>query len=177
MHLGWKNVYDYLATAIKKSKQSVFVGLVLQFLEQIHDDIFKQDFAGIIQKVAFGDWAEVYPETWLKEIKERENWDTPQKYEKLDGKGRKLLLYDRINKEIPIEVEIRKVKKTNHSRSFPWSNFFAPGKVHIFCRPIKLERILEIPGFKNFTKSRGSHWNITREQYRQLTENLVENRK
>jgi hypothetical protein len=170
VHLGWKNVYDYLETAIKNSKQSVFSKLVHQFLEHIREDVFKQDYAGIIQKVAFGKVAGVFHETWLKEIKEWGKWDTPKEYKQL-GKGRKLLLYDGIKKEIPIEVEILSVIKTQQDDNFPWTNSFDPHTIHMIHPPIPLERILKIPGFKNFNKSRGSHRNITQEEYRQLTEN------
>jgi hypothetical protein len=31
---------------------------------------------------------------------------------------------------------------------------------------------LKIPGFENFTRNMGSHWNITREQYRLLTKKI-----
>jgi len=170
LHLGWKNVYDYLETTFKNSKRSVFSEIVRQFLDRIREYVFDQDFAGIIQKVAFTKKSGVNHKTWLQDLMEWPNWCTPQKYEKLDGKGRKLLLYDGKNKEIPIEVEIQKVKKTQSHGYYPWTNYFAPDTIKIYKRPIQLKDILKIPGFENFTRSWTSHWNITREQYRRLTE-------
>lgn len=97
IHLEWKHVYDYLKQSIAHSKVSVFSRLVSQFLEQIHDRIYEQDFAGIIQKIAFGDESEVYAETtdehtgYLDDnLEQWTRWDTPTRHDKLDGKGRKL---------------------------------------------------------------------------------------
>ena len=38
-------------------------------LEQFHDCIFEQDYAGIIQKISFGDLAEVYAHKYLDEMR------------------------------------------------------------------------------------------------------------
>ena len=127
---------------------------------------------------------QMFPETIIDELKgaERGEWryrDTPQRYEKLDGKGRKLLLYDGKRKAIIAEAEIRSVKRTNHSRDFPWSNVLAPGKVRVYptSKRIPIDHILTIPGFENFVRRTRGHWNLTHEQYRQLTEWRSKNRK
>ena len=129
---------------------------------------------GIIQKIAFGDWAGVDPDTFLGEMRRGEwtAWNTPQKYEKLDGKGRKLMLYDRTREAIVAEVEIRKVEHTKNERDFPWTNFFAPDTLRVYpkSKQTPLGRILRIPGFENFGTGRSSHWNVTHEQYRQMKE-------
>ena len=128
---------------------------------------------GIIQKIKFGDVAEVYPEDYLKKIREWEDWNTPRKYEKLDGKGRKLILYDRTREAITVEVEVRKVKKTNQSRRFSWTNYFEPDTLHVYreSEQIPLSHIRSIPGFENFSryrKDRTAFRNITHTQYEQL---------
>jgi len=175
LHLEWRKVYDYLGRSVRCGAPTTFSSLVRQFLDEIHDSIFEHDFVGIIQKVAFGDWADLHPETFIEDLESGARgkwrcWDTPQKYEKLDGKDRKLLLYDSKRKAIVAEAEIRKVKKTNHSRDFPWSNFIAPGKLRVYgkSKRIPLEHILTVPGYENFVRSWSGHWNVTHEQYRRL---------
>ncbi len=178
LHLGWKDVYDYLETAVGSGERTAFLELVNQFMERIRDQVFRYDYAGIIQKVAFGHKADLYAETFLDELRSGEKggwsyWDTPRKYEKLDGTGRKLMLYDRTRQAIVAEAEIRKVERTNHSRDFPWSNHFAAGTLRRFHKPIPLSRIRSIPGFEGFSmyrRDRTAYRNITREQYRQLME-------
>ena len=174
LHLEWRNVYDYLSKSVGNTADRVFSKLVRQFLDQIHDCIFEQDYAGIIQKVRFGHKSGIYAETFIDELRGGEKgewscWDTPRKYEKLDGTGRKLMLYDRTRKAIVAEVEIRRVKRTNHSRGFPWSNFFAPGTLRVYPKSkwIPLDHILKILGFEKSGMT--SHWNVTQEQYRLLT--------
>jgi len=174
LHLGWKNVYDYLKKAVSKGKQTVFSDLVNQFLEQIHECVFKHDFAGVITKIAFGDHAGVYSEEYLDEMKRDEwkDWGTPRPYKELDGTGRKLLLYDRTRQGITAEIEIKKVEHIRWERAFPSRNVFAT-KPKIFRKPIPLKLIRSIPGFENFgkyRKDRTAYRNITREQYRQLME-------
>ena len=106
-------------------------------------------------------------------------WHTPREYKKLDGTGRKLMLYDRKLKGITLEVEIRKVRKvkrTGSGRYFPWANYFAPGTLRVFRRPISRRRIRAIADFENFgkhRKDRSPYRNITREVYRQLAEGLT----
>jgi hypothetical protein len=106
LHLEWKRVYDYLDNSLTGQTERVLSQLVRQFLEQIRDWIFEEDFVGIIQKVAFGEWTGIDPDTLLGELRrgERTYWNTPQKYEKLDGKGRKLLLYDGTRKAINVPL-------------------------------------------------------------------------
>jgi hypothetical protein len=115
--------------------------------------------------------SEVDPETYLKQMKakEWERWNTPRKYEKLDGTGRKLLLYDKTREAITVEVEIQSVSKTNESRSFPWTNVFVHDTLRVYRDVIPLDSILRIPGFENFKSGRSANWNVTREQYNQLT--------
>ncbi len=178
IHLEWKNVYHHLKQSVANSTASVFTRLISQFLEQIHERIFQQDFAGIIQKIAFGDESAVYAKTnekhdgYLDEMKrgEWDRWNTPRKYEKLDGKGRKLLLYDPVRKEITVEVEIAKVEEEKQRGKYHCRNSFVPGTLKICPEfpPIPLRRIIEIPGFENFTRGMAAAWNVTREEYRQL---------
>ena len=84
MHLEWRRVHDYLKDSATNPETTMFSRLVSQFLEQIHDRIFEQDFAGIVQKIAFGVHAGVYPESYLDEVKRRDRWNTPRRYEKLE---------------------------------------------------------------------------------------------
>ena len=172
LHLGWKAVYDYLNESLKDGKKTVFSELVRQFLERIEEQVFRYDYAGVVQKIQFGKKTQIYHETYRKEIMEWSAWDTPRTYEKLDGKGRKLLLYDSECEGITVEVEIKKVKHIPWERAFPSSNVFAT-KPKVFRTPIPLKRIRSISGFENFgkhRKDRNAYRNITREQYRQLTE-------
>jgi hypothetical protein len=174
VHVGWKRVYDFFENYVAPQPPSVFSKLVRQFLDKIHDTVFAQDQAGIILKIDFGDRSEVYEDEYLAEMTAGDwtEWNTPREYKSLDGTGRKLMLYDRMQKAITVEVEIRKVKRTNRSRRYPWTNFFAPGTVHVLERPIPLARIHRIEGFENFgvhRKDRNAYRNITHEQYRELT--------
>ena len=144
--------------------------LIQQFLEQIYDCIFEQDFAGVIQKISFGDISEVYADQYIKEMRndEWDRWNTPRKYEKLDGTGRKLLLYDNSLQAITAEAEIQKVYKANESRAFPWTNIFVPKSLQVYETPVPVARVIAIPGFENFKSGRSANWNVTREQYRLL---------
>jgi hypothetical protein len=181
LHLEWRKVYDYLDRSATSSPNEIYSMLVRQFLQQIHDCIFDQDFAGIIQKVAFGDKSQIYSDTFIDELRsgakgEWTYWDTPQKYEKLDGTGRKLMFYDRTRRAIVAEVEVRKVERTNHSRDFPWTNRFAKGTLRVYRKGkrIPLSHILTVSGYENFTKAWSGHWNVTHEQYRLLMEGAAE---
>ena len=171
IHVGWMAIYRHLEDFAKETGATPLSKLIVQFLEQIHDCIFEQDYAGIIQKISFGDVSEVYEDKYLDELKADEwrRWNTPRKYEKLDGTGRKLLLYDKSRSAITVEAEIQKVCRTNEERAFPWSNFFVPRTVKVYDPPIPLERILAIPGFENFKSGRAANWNVTQEQYKLLT--------
>jgi hypothetical protein len=175
LHLGWRAVYDWLEERASQSKGTVFSQLVRQFLDRIHDCVFEQDIAGVITKIAFGDESEVYPDTYLREMRrdEWDRWNTPRQYKNLDGKGRKLLLYDGKKRGITAEVEIKKVSRIPRRRKWCWRNLFVPGTLRIFRKPIPLSRIRSIPGFEGFSmyrKDRSAYRNITREQYRLLME-------
>ncbi|MEA3312169.1 MAG: hypothetical protein U9Q76_08130 [candidate division WOR-3 bacterium] len=172
LHLEWKRVYKFLENSVKKNK--VFSELVRQFLLLIRDTIFKQDFAGIIQKIAFTNKSGVNPRTYLNELKTGEfstRWNTPGPYKQLDGTGRKLMLYDGTQKGITVEVEIEKVEETGSEPDYPWTNEFAKGTLCFFVPPIPLSRIQSLEGFGKFRKSRAIR-NITHEQYRKLTEGM-----
>lgn len=173
LHLGWKDVYDYLKKSVKGGKKTVFSELVGSFLERIEEQVFRYDYAGIIQKVNFK-VSGVDSKTYRSGMRNGKwtYWNTPRPYEKLNGKGRKLLLYDGERKEITVEVEIKKVKHIRWERAYPSQNVFAT-KPKVFRRPIPLKHIWSIPGFENFgkyRKDRCAYRNITREHYRQLME-------
>ena len=175
LHLSWKRVCDFLRESVRNKPRSVFSMLVSQFLEHIQEKIFEQDMAGVITKIAFDKYSEVFPTTtaehtgYLDALPTDKQWNTPRLYKELDGKGRKLLLYDRCAKSITAEVEIKKVKKDirRYGKAFPWSNVFA-GKPTIFPSPISLAHIQSIRGFENFGKDRSPYRNVTCEQYGRL---------
>ncbi len=171
LHLEWKRVYEFLENSVKKNK--VFSELVRQFLLLIRDTIFKQDFAGIILKIAFTNKSGVNPRTYLNELKTGEfstRWNTPGPYKQLDGTGRKLMLYDGTRQGITAEVEIEKVEPSKE-KDFPYTNKYANGTLCFFEPPIPLSRIQSLEGFGKFRKSRAIR-NITHEQYRELTEGM-----
>jgi len=169
-HVEWRVIYKYLEDFAKELELSPTSLLIQQFLEQIYDCIFEQDFAGVIQKISFGDISEVYADQYIKEMRndEWDRWNTPRKYEKLDGTGRKLLLYDNSLQAITAEAEIQKVYKANESRAFPWTNIFVPKSLQVYETPVPVARVIAIPGFENFKSGRSANWNVTREQYRLL---------
>lgn len=170
-HLEWKNVYDYLNQYIS-GKHGVFESIIEQYLDIIRAVIFEQDYVGIIAKVAFGDESEVYSEKYIEEMRKGlwTRWNTPREYKKLDGTGRKLLLYDNNLKAITVEVEIEKVEQTNEEPNYPWSNYFAPGTLVIMEKPIKIDYIQRIDGFEKFSKERAPYRLLTHKQYKQLLE-------
>jgi hypothetical protein len=174
-HLEWKSVYKHLDRAVAHTRATVFSRLVMQFLNQIRDRIFEQDFAGIIQKIAFGDDSEVYAETndehtgYLDDdLQNWDQWNTPRRYDKLDGKGRKLLLYDPDREAITAEFEIAKVEPKKRRGKFSCQNSIVPNTVEIYRQPIPLSHIKTIPRFRNFTRGMAGAWNVTREEYRRL---------
>jgi len=170
MHLEWKKVYEQLKTSVADCNATAFSRLVSQFLDQIHDRIFEQDFAGVITKIAFGADTGVFPGAYLEALQTDRAWHTPRPYKELDGTGRKLLLYDGDRKGITAEVEIKKVEHATWDRDFPSRNVFA-NKPRRFKEPISLDHIRSVPGFENFgryRKDRSAFRNVTREQYRQL---------
>lgn len=173
VHLGWKRVYSFLGVSVTGRTPCVFTELVHQFLDRIRDMVFKEDIAGVILKIYFGDKSEVYEDRYLAEMKSGKwkRWNTPRKYKNLDGTGRKLLLYDGTRKGITVEVEIKKVKRTDTEPDYPWTNLFAPDTLHIFEPAIALSSIRGVAGFENFgvhKKDRSPYRNITHEQYREL---------
>lgn len=172
LHLEWNRVYEFLKNSVRNKPRSVFSELVSQFLEHIQEKVFEQNFAGIILKIHFGKDSGVDPDTYLNNLEEERSWNTPGKYKRLDGTGRKLMLYDSERGAITAEVKIKKVKRIKWERIYPWANIFAPGTLHVFPKPIRLIQIRSIAGFEGFGKhrqDRSAYRNITREEYRELT--------
>jgi len=130
----------------------------------------KQDIVAVIVKINFGKKSEVYPDKYIDEMRRGEwkEWNTPRKYKHLDGKVRKLILYDRTRKGLTVEVEIQKAKRTNRYRDYPWTNKFVTGTLKVYRKSISAEKIRLISGFKNFgihRKDRSPIRNLTLEQY------------
>jgi hypothetical protein len=172
-HVGWKSVYSFFNNWIGGKPETVFAEIVRQFLERIRQTVFEQDIAGIIAKVDFGKKSGVFDDQYLTEMKNGEwtIWNTPRQYKSLDGTGRKLMLYDRTRRAITLEVEIKKVSRTDSEPDYPWTNVFAPGTLFVFGEPITLDRIRAVRGFESFgvhPKDRSPYRNMTHEQYRQL---------
>lgn len=135
----------------------------------------KQDIVAVIVKIKFGKKSEVYRDEYLDEMSRGEwvEWNTPRKYKHLDGKGRKLILYDRTRKGLTLEVEIQNVKKTNRYKDYPWTNKFVAGTLKVYRKTISAEKIRLINGFENFgvhRKDRSPIRNLTREQYAAINE-------
>jgi hypothetical protein len=176
-HVAWKSVYSLLNNWIGRKPDTVFAEIVRQFLHRIRQTVFEQDIVGIIVKVDFGKKSGVFGDKYLTEMKGDEwtRWNTPRKYQNLDGTGRKMLLYDRTRKAITVEVEIEGVSLTNSEPDYPWTNNFAPGTLIVFAEPITLDRIRAVKGFANFglhPKDRSPFRNMTQEQYQQLKEGV-----
>jgi len=170
LHLEWRRVYDFLKTHTK-NMGAVYSELSNQFLELIHETVFEQDIVGAILVVDFGDKSEIYPDTYLDEIKAGKwsVWNTPRPYKGLDGQGRKLMLYDKTRKAITAVVEIKRQKKTNWERHYPWTNYFTPGTLHVFPKPIPLSRIRHLDRFTFLGKCQNACWNVTHDEYDALT--------
>lgn len=135
-----------------------------------------KDIVAVIVKIDFGDKSGVYPNEYLEEMKRGywDSWNTPRKYKHLDGKGRKLFLYDSKQKALTVKVEIQKVEKIKGEREYPWSNKFTPHTLTIFTKPISVEQIRKVAGLENFgihRKDRSPYRNLTREQYAKLIAN------
>lgn len=172
-HVSWRRVYDFLDGFAKTATSTTFTELVTQFVRRIHDKVFAEDIAGIIQKVDFGEKSEVYADRYLAEMIAGQwtRWNTPRQYKHLDGTGRKLMLYDRTRAGITLEVEIAEVIKANSEPEYPWTNVFAPGTIRVFDPPIPLTWIRTVKEFENFglhRRDRSPYRTITHEQYRQL---------
>jgi hypothetical protein len=176
-HREWKSVFSFLERSLVMPKETVFLRLVRQFLERIRHRIFEQDIAGVIFKVAFDEVAGVDNGKYLTEMQSGAwtEWNTPRECKLLDGKGRKLILYDRRRKSLTVEVEIKSVQRTNKEDGFPWTNEFAPGTLQILETPIPLSELQGLGGFENFGKERSPYRKLTQEQYRQLMSNQKTN--
>jgi hypothetical protein len=170
-HLEWKAVHDHLKGAVERARATTFSRLVTQFLDQIRDRIFEQDFAGVITKIAF-DSANVDPDGYLDDLRKRrrdDEWNLPNPIRQLDGTHRKLLFYHK-GRGITAEVEVKRMRIDRSNAAFPAFYVFAD-KPTIFKKPISLSHIRSIHGFENFgmyRKDRSPYRNITREQYAQL---------
>ncbi len=174
VHLEWKKVYNFLDSYISKNS-SLLSKIISQYLSTICDTIFEQDIVAVIVKIDFGDKSGVHPDTYLIDMENGKwnDWRTPRKYKHLDSQGRKLILYDRTQKALTVEVEIKEVKETNKELGYPWSNEFIPETVKIYRKPIPVEKIRNIKGFENFgvyRKDRSAYRNVTHEQYEALIE-------
>jgi hypothetical protein len=165
-------VYAFLERSIKVEESGLFSELVRQFLIWSHSRIIEQDIVGIIMTIAFGKKAGVYSKTYIGEMKaEMEigvRWNTPRRIKDLDGKGRKLMLYDKTRQGITVEVEIQKVERIDSDPGFPWSNVFKPGTLRVLDPPIPLSRIRSVPKLESFGKGRAPYYKLTYEQYRML---------
>src|SRR3989344_3817426 len=178
VHITWDSIINLLQKS--QSKDIIFSDLVNDYIDEIKEDIFEQDISAVIVKISFGDKSEVYPDDYLDEFKKGEwtDWHTPKKYNELDGKGKKLILYDK-DKGLVLEVEIEKVRKDPQrgvNDPYHWSNQFVDKSLNIYKKPIPLSTIKMIPDknnkFLNFDKCSTSHWNLTREQYDWLMKKL-----
>ena len=172
-HLEWKTVYDFLDRLLASHNGGVFGRLVQQFLERIRHRVFEQDIAGVIFKISFAKAADVGKATYIEEMKSGDwaVWNTPRQCKLLDGKGRKLILYDHTRKALTVEVEIKSVKRTDDEEGFPWTNEFVPGTLRVFDPPIPVTEVLVLDAFKGFGKERSPYRKLTQEQYRQLMAN------
>ena len=165
-------MYEFLERH-KNDMGAVFSELADQFLRLIHDTVFEQDIVAAILVVDFGKKSGIDPDTYLDEIRDGaegwSSWNTPKKYRGLDGTGRKLMLYDKKRRAITVVGEIKRVKKTNWYRNYPYTNWFVPGSLHVLDKPIPLSRIRHLEGFKFLGKCQNACWNVTQEKYHELT--------
>lgn len=174
-HINWNSAIQFLKEY--KIKDSLFSELIKEYIEEVKEEIFEQDISSVIVKISFGDNSGVYPEYYLEEFKngEWDNWHTPKRYNELDGKGKKLILYDK-NLGLVLEVEIEKVGRIANRKAYPWSNKFVKDSLKIYKKPVTLQIIKRIPDidnkFRNFDRCSTSHWNLTREQYQWLTSRM-----
>lgn len=172
-HLEWRQAYELLESPDGRYADGVFSSLAQQFRDHIQETIFKQDLAGGILKISFGDQSGVYEDSYLSELKafKWKTWNTPRQYKSLDGTGRKLLLYDGSRQGVTVEMEIGRVVETHSERDYPWSNEIVPGSIRFFDPAIPNERIRSLEYFQDFgvhRKDRNAFRNLTRAQYRLL---------
>lgn len=172
-HLEWKTVYAFLDQSLVDKSKSVFVQLVQQFLERIRHRVFEQDIAGVIFKISFEKAADVGKATYIEEMARGDwtVWNTPRQCKLLDGKGRKLILYDHSRKALTVEVEIKSVKRTDEEEGFPWTNEFVPGTLRVFDPPIPVADVRALDAFKDFGKERSPYRKLTQQHYKQLMAN------
>ncbi|MFO0803000.1 MAG: hypothetical protein U0791_07755 [Gemmataceae bacterium] len=179
-HVSWMQVYTFLEHFAEERPGPVHTQLILQFLDVIRDTVFRQDIAGIIATLSFGDHSGVNAETYLEEMDQQGKWiryRTPKEYKQLSGTRRKLLLYDPKRKAITVVVEISEVTQTDDHPRFPWSNYFADGTLKVLRHPISRDLIKLIPGLETFGKGRSPFRKITHEQLAHLRlENSVTSR-
>ena len=176
-HLAWQKVYFFF-NEHAEGKKDLLSEIMRQYSEKISEDILKIDYAGVICKIQFSTKSGVNSETYLDKMRKRQwtDWHTPRVYKKLDGTGRKLLLYDPKRQAITVEVEISKVEETNEQEDYPISNKFVPRTLKVYEEQIPVEKIRKIVGLENFgvyRKDRSAYRNLTREQYIQLTKDCV----
>jgi hypothetical protein len=177
-HLEWRRLFDLLEPPAEGDTNTLFSALADQFREHIEKTIREQDTVGGILKISFGDTSGVYEGAYLDEMKAGKwlSWNTPRKYQSLDGTRRMLLLYDPKQKGVTVEVEIEKVVETGSEPGYPWTNTFAPGTMRFFDPPIPLEHIKSLGQFQDFgvhRKDRNAFRNLTREQYHLLVGQLT----
>jgi hypothetical protein len=80
------------------------------------------------------------------------------------------LLYDTKRKATTVEVDIKDVRRFKREGDYQYRNSFVPGTVRVLVKPISLSHIGTVAGFESFAKGMAGAWNVTREQYKQLTE-------
>lgn len=171
LHLEWRRVYSFFQQFTESIPGTTLAEVISQFLKTIQEMVFTQDIAGVILKIQFGDHSEVYHDKYLQEMKagDWECWNTPGFCKHLDGKGRRLLLYDPVCQGITVDVEIESVTQNGTDTEFTSRNTFAPGTLHVLNQPINLQAIEKLgPKFLKFKSNRSPYQILTQEQYRTL---------
>jgi hypothetical protein len=160
-HLGWPRVRDFLEQ-FAEGRPSVYSELVKQYLLEIRSKIFDQDYAGVIQKMAFTPETGLTEENWFKYARGG-HWDTEKKYNQLDSPGRLLLLYHH-SQGIVARAEVQDIRPVQ--KVFGFRNIFVPGTLKHVKPVIPRARIEEVIG--KDLGSRSPYFNVTRQQYQQL---------
>lgn len=178
IQLRWMDVRDYLVRESAKWKGRVLGRLIEEYVAVINETIEKQDYIGIIQKVAFNTKTELScPKDCIEQLmKPDEGWGLPKKRNELDGECRKLLIYSSVPKAVLYEAIVAGCKEDRQDASFPWRYQVKRGSVAEFVPPIPLAKIEELPRFKNFGKRRNAYSNLLRSEYRQLTAGVTKRR-
>jgi hypothetical protein len=131
----------------------------------------KDEIAAVIVKIHFGKESGVYPGSYLEELPDERAWNTPRKYKHLNGRGKRLLLYDGKRKSVTAEVEIGRVRKLKAATKYRWRNEFVRNSVRIFRPPIPVASLRKIDGFEEFgvyRKDRTPYRNVSQKQYAAL---------